>query len=68
MTFEEAVEVVKDFGAGYGIARGALLDSLQMIRDDIAHCERDEDTEYFVTSEQIAAYHIVCREMRKLFV
>lgn len=66
MTFEEAVEVVKDFGAGYGIARGALLDSLQMIRDDLSL--EDEDAPLLVTQKEATAYHIVCREMRKLFV
>lgn len=68
MTFEEAVAVVEDFGAGYGIKRGLLLDSLTMIRDDLRHCENDEGAIYFVTPKQIAAYRIVCREMRKLFV
>ena len=65
MTFEEAVEVVKDFGAGYGIQRGALLDSLTLIRDELSI--EDEDAPLFVTQRQIAAYRIVCREMRKLF-
>lgn len=68
MTFEEAAEVVKEYGAGFGIERGLLLDSLQMIRDDLAYCENDEDAPSMVTQEQIAAYRIVCREMRKLFV
>ena len=67
MTFDEAVEVVKDFGVGYGIQRGALLDSLTLIRDELDHCAEDEDAPYFVTQRQIAAYRIVCREMRKLF-
>lgn len=62
MTFEEAVEVVKDFGASYGIERGALLDSLTLIRDEL-----NEDAPHFVTQRQIAAYRIVRREMRKLF-
>lgn len=68
MTFEEAVEVVNDFGAGYGIKRGLLLDSLTLIRDEMDYCAADEDAPLFVTQRQIAAYRIVCREMRKLFV
>lgn len=66
MTFEEAVRVVEDFGADcYGIRRGLLLDSLYKLRDDLAE---ENDDPYFVSQEQIAAYRIVCREMRKLFV
>jgi hypothetical protein len=68
MTFDEAVEVVTEYGAGYGIKRGLLLDSLTLIRDDLAYCENDEDAPMMVTQREIAAYRIVCREMRKLFV
>lgn len=65
MTFQEAVKVVEDFGASYGIQRGLLLDSLQLIRDDLAI--EDEDVPLMVSQKEVTAYHIVCREMRKLF-
>lgn len=62
MTFEEAVEMVRDYGEGYGIKRGALLDTLELIRDEM----KNEDA--LINHEYIMAYNIVCREMRKLFV
>lgn len=65
MTFEEAVRVVEDYAAGFGIKRGLLLDGLQLIRSDLAI--EDEDVPLMVTQKQVTAYHIVCREMRKLF-
>ena len=63
MTFEEAVKVVEDYGAVNGIQRGLLLDGLQFMRDELS---REED-DIWLTPKQIAAYRIVCREMRKLF-
>jgi hypothetical protein len=64
MNFEEAVKVVEDYAAGYGIKRGLLLDGLQLIRDEMS---RDEELDCWLTQRQIAAYRIVCREMRPLF-
>lgn len=64
MTFQEAVKVVEDYAAGYGIQRGLLLDGLQLIRDELS---RDEEEDIWLTQRQIAAYRIVCREMAKLF-
>lgn len=65
MTFQEAVKVVEDYAAGYGIQRGLLLDGLQLIRDDLAI--EDEDVPLMVSQKEVTAYRIVCREMRKLF-
>jgi len=63
MTFEEAVEVVKEYAAGYEGAGLGLLDGLQFMRDELS---REED-DIWLTQRQIAAYRIVCREMSKLF-
>lgn len=65
MTFQEAVKVVEDYAAGFGIQRGLLLDGLTLIRDDLAI--EDEDVPLMVSQKEVTAYHIVCREMRKLF-
>jgi len=65
MTFQEAVKVVEDYAAGFGIRRGLLLDGLTLIRDDLAI--EDEDVPLMVSQKEVTAYHIVCREMRKLF-
>lgn len=62
MTFEEAVEMVNDYGADYGIKRGLLLDSLELIRDEM------EKEDALISYKYVMAYNIVCREMRKLFV
>lgn len=67
MTFEEATQIVKDYAAGYVGANMGLLDGLQSIRDELAYCENNEDADMFVTPQQVTAYRIVCREMRKLF-
>lgn len=68
MTFQEAVKIVEDYAAGYLGANMGLLDGLISIQADLSYCAEDEDAEKFVTWEQEQAYHIVCREMRKLFV
>lgn len=64
MTFEEAVEVVKEYAVGYEGAGLGLLDGLQFMRDELSR----EDDDIWLTQRQIAAYRIVCREMSKLFV
>lgn len=68
MTFQEAVKIVEDFTAGFVGADLGLLDGLEFIRNDISYCSEDEDACKFVTPEQEMAYHVVCREMRKMFV
>lgn len=65
MTFSEAVKVVEDYAAGYGIQRGLLLDGLKLMRDEL---DRNEEEDIWLTQRQIAAFRIVCREMSKLFV
>lgn len=65
MTFEEAVKVVEDYAAGYGIKRGLLLDGLQLMHDEL---DRQEEEELWLTPRQVAAFRIVCRDMSKLFV
>lgn len=65
MTFQEAVKVVEDYAAGYGIQRGLLLDGLKLMRDEL---DRNEEEDIWLTQRQIAAFRIVCREMSKLFV
>lgn len=67
MTFEEATKIVEDYAEGAGRPR-MLLDGLEAIRDELSYCENDEDADMFVTPQQVMAYRLVCREMRKLFV
>ncbi len=62
MTFQEAVENIKDY-TGCG---GALLDGLQLIHDDLERCELEDDT-CWIEPKVLASYRLVCREMRKLF-
>mgnify|MGYP007090660947 CR=1 FL=1 len=62
MTFEEAVEIVKAYSAS-----GNLLDGLEGIQQELN--EADEDGFYlWVSPREVAAYRLVCREMRPLFV
>lgn len=67
MTFKEATKIVEDYAEGAGRPR-MLLDGLEAIRDELSYCENDEDADMFVTPQQVMAYRLVCREMRKLFV
>lgn len=57
MTFDEAVEIVKNYSS-----TGLLLDGLTAIQDEL------EDEDNFLSPRQIAAYRRVIREMRPLFV
>ena len=57
MTFDQAVQIVKDY-TGCG---NLLLDGLEQIKAEL----REEDC--FLSREQIRAYTTVCDEMRKLF-
>lgn len=65
MTFQEAVKIVKDYATSYVGVNLGLLDGLEAIKSELSY--GDEDAEMFVTPDQVMAYHIVCREMRKLF-
>lgn len=58
MTFEEAVEVVKEYSP-----TGLLLDGMEQIQLDM-----DDEDHGWLTQRQIAAYRIVCHNMRALFV
>ena len=59
MTFDEALEVVKEY-TGCG---GMLLDGLEQI----AHEMQQEDSEDWLSQREIAAYRLICRKMRPLF-
>ena len=61
MTFDEAVEIVKAYSA-----TGQLLDGLEGIQQEI---DESEDGYYlWVSPKEIAAYRLVVRTMRPLFV
>lgn len=57
MTFEEAVEVVKEYSP-----TGLLLDGLEQIEADM-----DDEDHGWLTQRQIVAFRTVVREMRPLF-
>lgn len=57
MTFEQAVEVVKEYSP-----TGLLLDGLEQIQFDM-----DDEDHGWLTQRHIAAYRMVVREMRPLF-
>ena len=59
MTFDEAVEICKQYSHS-----GLLLDGLLEIEREM---EEDED-DNFLSPRQIMAFRLVCREMRPLFV
>ena len=61
MTFEEAVEVMKDFGGG------RLLDGLEVVRDELDRAREDEDYIIEISKEERMAYFIVVERMRPLF-
>ena len=61
MTFNEAVEICKDFGGGL------LLEGLVFIRE-LLIAERDEEAVIEITLEERMAYNIVVTKMRPLFV
>lgn len=60
MTFDEALEVVKEY-TGCG---NLLLDGLEQI----AHEMQQEDAEDWLSQREIAAYRLICRKMRPLFI
>lgn len=62
MTFDEAVEIVKSYSA-----TGNLLDGLEGIQQELSEVD---DFGYYrwVSDREVAAYRMVCREMRPLFV
>ena len=57
MTFDEAVEVVKEYSP-----TGLLLDGLEQIEADM-----DDEDHGWLTQRHIAAFRLVVREMRPLF-
>ena len=59
MTFDEALEVVKEY-TGCG---GMLLDGLELI----AHEMQEEKDLNWLSDREIAAYRLICRKMRPLF-
>lgn len=61
MTFNEAVEICKEFGGG------RLLEGLVFIRE-LLIAERDEEAVIEITLEERMAYNIVVTKMRPLFV
>lgn len=59
MTFDEAVEIIKE----YTDCGGMLLDGLEQVDKEI----RDED--YFCTPQNVkVAFRFICVKMRPLFV
>ena len=67
MTFNEAVKVIEDFTAEILGENLGLLDGLEFIQNDISYCAENEGAWKLVTPELESAYHVVCREMRKIF-
>ena len=61
MTFDEAVEIVKNYGNGF------LLDGLELIRDEMDQ-EEYEEVEAQITPKQRLAYYKVVKDMCPLFV
>jgi hypothetical protein len=61
MSFEEAVEIVKDFGGG------RLLEGLELVTDELDRAREDEDHILEITREERMAYFIVVERMRPLF-
>jgi hypothetical protein len=59
MTFEEALEVVKEY-TGCG---NLLLDGLEQIQREI-----EEEDGYFGRRDVGIAFHVICTKMRPLFV
>lgn len=62
MTFQEAVEICKDFGGG------RLLEGLEWVRDHLDREREEEDYIAELTSEERMAYYLVVQQMRPLFV
>ena len=58
MSFDEAVEIVKEYSP-----TGLLLDGLELIEDEMY----DEEDHGWLTQRQIVAFRTVVREMRPLF-
>ena len=59
MTFKEALEVIRHISRD-----NSVLDGLEYVRDVLAGEVEDE---FGLNEEEIAAYHIVVKEMRPLF-
>ena len=59
MTFDEALEVVKEY-TGCG---NLLLDGLEQIQREI-----EEEDGYFGRRDVGTAFHVICTKMRPLFV
>lgn len=57
MSFDEAVEIVKEYSP-----TGLLLDGLEQIEADM-----DDEDHGWLTQRQIVAFRTVVREMRPLF-
>lgn len=62
MTFEEAVEIVKQYSAS-----GNLLDGLEGIQQELNDSD-DLGMMVWASPKEIMAYRLVVREMRQLFV
>lgn len=62
MTFDEAVEICKNFAHN-----GLLLDGLEAMRDVMDSMDRDEDRGDWLSPSEVFAFRLVLREMRPLF-
>ena len=62
MSFDEACEIVKAFPE----SDGSLLSGLEAIREELENSE--DEMSMWLSNKEVAAYRIVCREMRKLFI
>lgn len=59
MSFEEAVEIVKNYSAN-----GLLLDGLEAIAEEL---NGGEEEPFWLSHREIVAYRVVCNKMRPLF-
>lgn len=64
MTFEQAVEIMKQFSP----SGTNLLDGLENVDEMIKDINKGYLEEDCLTGEERFAFRVVCREMRKLFV
>lgn len=64
MTFEQAVEIMKQFSP----SGTNLLDGLENVDEMIRDINKGYLEEECLTDEEKFAFRLVCREMRKLFV
>jgi hypothetical protein len=63
MTFDEAVEVVKEYTG----CRGMLLDGLELIQEEVDYAS-DHERAPAIPVKVMVAFRFICAQMRPLFV